>query len=152
MRHIRRSALVATTPERMFDLINDVERYPEFVPGCTSARVLERSDGELRAELTVGSGMLKTTFSTRNVLQPPDQIDIHLDKGPLKSLNGHWKLTPVAAGEVMGCRVELDLTFEPHGTLAALALGPVIERLGTSLVDAFVARSRQQPAGQLAAR
>jgi len=129
----------------MFDLIDDVESYPEFVPGCTGARVLERSAEQVRAELTVGSGMLKVTFSTRNLLHRPGLIEIQLDKGPLKSLHGRWRLTPVTAGAVAGCRVELDLTFEPHGALG-LALGPLIERLGTSLVDAFVARARHEPA------
>src|SRR5690606_1565895 len=138
MRHIRRSALVATSPQRMFELINDIEHYPDFVPACTAARVLERSADELHAELTVGTGLLKTTFSTRNRLHPPERIDMQLESGPLKSLNGRWTLMPVAAGDVSGCRVELDLTFEPQGGLAAMALAPVVERLASSLVDAFV--------------
>lgn len=148
MRHIRRSALVPSSPQRMFDLINDVEHYPQFVPGCSAARVLERSPVQLRAELTVGSGLMKTTFSTVNRLHPPGLIEMHLASGPLKSLAGRWTLTPVAAGNVAGCRVELDLSFEPHGGLAALALGPVVERLASSLVDAFVARGRQPPPDQ----
>jgi ribosome-associated toxin RatA of RatAB toxin-antitoxin module len=143
MRHIRRSALVGTSPQRMFDLINDVERYPEFVPGCTAARVIESSASELHAELTVGAGLMKATFSTRNRLSPPDLIEIQLEKGPLKSLHGRWTLVPVAAGDVAGCRVELDLSFEPEGGLAAMALTPVIEKLAGSLVDAFVARARR---------
>jgi ribosome-associated toxin RatA of RatAB toxin-antitoxin module len=55
---------------------------------------------------------------------------------------------PVAAGDVSGCRVELDLTFEPLGGLAAMALAPVVERLASSLVDAFVARARQERAAR----
>jgi ribosome-associated toxin RatA of RatAB toxin-antitoxin module len=146
MRQIRRSALVAASPQRMFELINDVERYPEFVPGCSAARVLERTDSELRAELTVGTGLARTSFSTRNRLHRPGRIDMELDGGPLKSLKGHWSLTPVTAGTVDGCRVELDLQFEAQGTLAALALGPMIERLAASLVDAFVARAKEPAA------
>lgn len=146
MRHIRRSALVGVSPQRMFDLINDVERYPDFVPGCSSARVLEHRPDRLRAELTVGSGMMKTTFATSNRLLPPERIDMQLEAGPLKSLNGSWKLAPLEAGNLHGCRVELDLAFEPHGSLAAMALGPVVEKLATSLVDAFVARARQESA------
>lgn len=130
----------------MFDLINDVERYPEFVPACSGARVLERSEEHLRAELTVGTGLLKTTFGTRNRLHPPGLIEMQLDSGPLKSLNGRWTLTPVNAGNVEGCRVELDLAFEPHGSLAAMAMAPVIERLASSLVDAFVGRARHETA------
>jgi ribosome-associated toxin RatA of RatAB toxin-antitoxin module len=143
MRQIRRSALVASTPQRMFDLINDVEHYPEFVPGCAAAEVLERGPDSLRARLTVGSGPLRTSFVTRNHLQPPHVIAMALDEGPLESLVGKWRLTPVASGQVSGCRVELELAFEVKGGLAGMALGPVIERMAGSLVDAFVARASE---------
>jgi ribosome-associated toxin RatA of RatAB toxin-antitoxin module len=145
MRQIRRSALVAASPQRMFELINDVERYPEFVPGCTGARVLDRSQDSLRARLTVGAGPLSTSFVTRNTLQAPHAIDMELDEGPLTSLTGKWRLSPVVAGDVTGCRVDLDLAFELEAGLAGLALGPAIERMAGSLVDAFVARARAAP-------
>jgi ribosome-associated toxin RatA of RatAB toxin-antitoxin module len=143
MRNLRRSALVAASPQRMFDLINDIERYPDFVPGCGGARVLERTGALVRAELTVGSGLMKTSFTTSNRLYPPHLIEMQLESGPFRSLDGRWRLTPLAAGEVSGCRVDLDLSFELQGGLAALALGPAMEKLATSLVDAFVARARQ---------
>jgi ribosome-associated toxin RatA of RatAB toxin-antitoxin module len=143
MRQIHRSVLVGASPERMFDLINDVERYPEFVPGCAAAQVLERGTDSLRARLTVGSGAMRTSFVTRNTLQRPHSIDMELDEGPLRSLAGKWRLTPVVAGEMVGCRVDLDLAFETQGGLVGLAMGPAIERLAGSLVDAFVARARQ---------
>jgi ribosome-associated toxin RatA of RatAB toxin-antitoxin module len=152
MRHIQRSALVAVSPGRMFEIINDVEHYPLFVPGCSNARMLERTPEQVHAELTVGTGLMKTTFSTLNRLHPPDRIEMQLESGPLKSLAGTWKLTPVVSGAVNGCRVELDLAFEPHGNLAAMALGPVVERLASSLVQAFVARARQEAAAGQDAR
>lgn len=147
MRHIHRSALVAASCELMFDLINDVAGYPDFVPGCSAARVLERSDAQVRAELTVGSGLMRTSFTTCNRLQRPHQIEMRLESGPLKSLDGRWRLTPVAGEGISGCRVELELAFEPQGGLAALTLGAAVERLAGSLVDAFVARARQLQAG-----
>jgi ribosome-associated toxin RatA of RatAB toxin-antitoxin module len=143
MRQIRRSALVATSPERMFELINDVARYPDFVPGCAAAEVLERGADSLLARLTVGNGALRTTFVTRNRLLAPHAIDMELEEGPLRSLSGKWRLTPVAAGDVVGCRVDLDLTFEVQGGLLGMAMGPMIERVAGSLVDAFVTRARQ---------
>lgn len=143
MRQIRRSALVAASPQRMFELINDVERYPEFVPGCAAAEVLERGADTLRARLTVGKGPMRTSFVTRNRLRAPHAIDMELDEGPLRSLSGSWRLTPVEAGNVSGCRVDLDLTFEVQGGLSGLALAPAIERVASSLVDAFVARARE---------
>jgi ribosome-associated toxin RatA of RatAB toxin-antitoxin module len=142
MRHVRRSVLVAASPQRMFELINDVERYPEFVPGCSAAQVLERHADSLRARLTVGSGPLRTSFVTRNRLEAPHAIDMELDEGPLRSLSGKWRLTSVMAGDVEGCRVDLDLAFEVKPGLTGMALGPAIERMAGSLVDAFVERAR----------
>jgi ribosome-associated toxin RatA of RatAB toxin-antitoxin module len=88
MRHLHRSALVAATPERMYELINDIGSYPEFVPGCTGAQVLARGAGYLEARLEVGSGPLRTAFTTRNTLEPFHRITMDLVEGPLKSLHG----------------------------------------------------------------
>jgi ribosome-associated toxin RatA of RatAB toxin-antitoxin module len=149
MREIRRSALVPATARRMFELINDIESYPQFVPGCSAAAVLERTALQLRARLTVGSGALRTSFVTCNRLTPYTGIHMQLEEGPFRSLDGVWTLTPVTQGEAaeqIGCRVELHLRFELKGGLANLALGPMIERMASSLVDAFVRRARQEAA------
>ena len=148
MRQLHRSALVAATPERMYELINDIERYPEFVPGCTAAQVLGRGVDYIEARLEVGNGRLRTAFTTRNTLEPHSRITMDLVEGRLKSLHGVWTLTPVRSpesGEIMGCRVELTLSFETAGGLAGLALGPLLERTAASLVDAFAGRARVSP-------
>lgn len=145
MRQVRRSALVAATPARMFELINEVERYPEFVPGCVASEVLSRTPTEIQARLTVARGPLRTAFTTRNSLTPDRQIRMELIEGPFRSLLGLWTLTPVTkpgSDQVVGCRVSLVLDFETKGGLAGLALGPLIERTASSLVDAFAARAR----------
>ena len=149
MRQVRRTALVAATPERMFELINEVERYPDFVPGCLAAEVLTRTASEIQARLTVGRGPLRTTFTTRNRLQP-GQIRMDLVEGPFKSLQGLWTLAPVVepgSSQVVGCRVSLALDFEPRSGLAGLAIGPLVEQTASSLVDAFVARARDDQPG-----
>lgn len=143
MREIRRSALVPVPAQRMFALINDVERYPEFVPGCQAASVLERAPGMQRARLTVGSGALRTSFVTRNQLVPDSSVRMDLEEGPFRSLVGEWTLEPLPAGGDSGCSVQLVLRFELQRGLAGLAMGPLIERMAGSLVDAFVARARQ---------
>lgn len=115
------------------------------MPGCTGARVLERGEGYIKARLEVGSGLLRTAFTTRNALEPARRVTMDLVEGPLKSLHGVWTLTPVTApgdAAVLGCRVELVLSFEPAGGLAGLALGPLLERTAASLVDAFAGRAR----------
>ncbi len=144
MRQVRRSALVAVTPERMFELINEVERYPELVAGCEAAEVLSRTPAEIRARLTISRGPLRTAFTTRNSLTPNRQVRMELIEGPFRSLLGLWTLTPVTepgTDLVVGCRVSLGLDFETKGGLAGFALGPLIEQTASSLVDAFVARA-----------
>jgi ribosome-associated toxin RatA of RatAB toxin-antitoxin module len=145
MRQVRRSALVAATPQRMFELINEVERYPEFVPGCAAAQVLSRTPSEIQARLTVGRGPLRTSFTTRNHLTPDREVRMDLVEGPFRSLQGLWTLAPVTqpgSEEVVGCRVSLALDFEPRSGLAGLAMGPLMEQTVNSLVDAFVSRAR----------
>jgi ribosome-associated toxin RatA of RatAB toxin-antitoxin module len=145
MRQIKRSALVAATPQRLFELINDINRYPEFVPGCVAAEVLESSPTEMRARLTVGSGALKASFVTRNRLTPHHEILMELDEGPFKSLNGIWTLTPViepGSDVAAGCRVALDMSFDLGNRLKDMALGPMVERTAAALVDAFVSRAK----------
>jgi len=128
----------------MHSLINDIERYPEFVPGCSSARILERHPDALVARLEVGRGPLRTAFTTRNRSVGADRVTMELVEGPLRSLDGVWTLTPIAmpVGQAPGCRVTLDLRFELSAGLASLALGSLIERTAASLVDAFVRRAR----------
>jgi ribosome-associated toxin RatA of RatAB toxin-antitoxin module len=108
--------------------------------------VLERDAGMLRARLTVGSGVLHTSFVTRNRLEPDCSIQMDLEEGPFRSLTGRWTLTPVelpGGAGAGGCHVELVLRFELKGGLTGMAMGPLIERMASSLVDAFVARARQ---------
>lgn len=96
MREIKHSALVAQPPRRLFDLINDINSYPSFIPWCTHARVLSRSDREIVATIGVQRGPLKSEFTTRNELEQDRRIVMHLVTGPFKMLEGEWLLTPIA--------------------------------------------------------
>jgi ribosome-associated toxin RatA of RatAB toxin-antitoxin module len=149
MRHVKRSALVGETPERMFELINDVERYPDFVPWCTRSSVVSRTDGEVVARLDVKRGPLQSHFTTKNRLQPPDRLTMELVDGPFRRLDGLWTITPIRApdGSDLGCRVELAMSFEFANALTGALLEPVFEHTAASLVDAFVGRARSLRAG-----
>ena len=94
MRQVKRSALIAQPPSRMFALINDIESYPAFVPGCTHSRVESRTPREIVATLGVRKGPLRAELTTRNVLEPDRKITMSLVKGPFKELDGEWTLTP----------------------------------------------------------
>jgi ribosome-associated toxin RatA of RatAB toxin-antitoxin module len=139
MRTIHRSASVPYTPAQMFDLVNDIESYPRFLPWCKAARVLQRDTRQIRAMLTVAKRGVEKSFTTLNLLQPPQRVEIRLVEGPFRRLDGLWLFDPVGTG----CRVSLDLTFEISGKILALTLGPVFNHAANLLVDAFVKRAHE---------
>jgi coenzyme Q-binding protein COQ10 len=123
----------------MFELINDVEHYPQFVPGCTHARVQARSAREIVATLGVRHGLLHAEFTTRNELEPDRRIHMRLVRGPFRMLEGVWELAPAGEG---GCRVDLSVRFEFSNRIAGALFEPLFQQTVESLVDAFVARAR----------
>jgi ribosome-associated toxin RatA of RatAB toxin-antitoxin module len=143
MKELKRSALLAQPPARLFALISDVERYPQFVPGCTFARIDSRSGQEIIATLGVHRGALSTEFTTRNELEPDRRVTMQLVRGPFRLLEGEWLLTPVADA---GCRVDLSMRFALANPLSALILEPLFAQTVDSLMDAFIARARALPA------
>jgi ribosome-associated toxin RatA of RatAB toxin-antitoxin module len=150
MREIKRSALIAESPARMYRLVNEIERYPEFVPWCTGARVQSRSDAEVVATLSIRRGPLRAEFTTRNLLEPDTRVLMQFVSGPFRVLEGLWTFTPL--GE-LGCRIELEMRFEFANRVAGTLFEPLFEDTAASLVDAFVKRARdergaQPPAGQ----
>jgi ribosome-associated toxin RatA of RatAB toxin-antitoxin module len=140
MREVKRSALIAESPARMYALINDIERYPEFVPGCTAARIDSQKPGEMVATLAIKKGPLRTEFTTRNLLEPDKRVLMQFVSGPFRVLEGLWTLTPLGD---LGCRVELEMRFEFANRAAGTLFEPLFEGTAASLVDAFVKRARE---------
>jgi len=140
MREVKRSALIAESPARMYALINDIDRYPEFVPWCTAARVESRKEGEVVATLTIKRGPLRAEFTTRNLLEPGKRVLMQFVSGPFSVLEGLWSLTPLGD---LGCRVELEMRFEFANRVAGALFAPLFEDTAASLVDAFVRRARE---------
>ena len=140
MTEIRRSALVALTPEQMFDVVNDIEAYPVFLPFCTSSRVIERKEDEVTAALTISKSGITQTFRTRNILAPPNHILLKLVAGPFSRLTGEWRFDAVGAA---GCKVSLYLDFEFDNRLLNLAFGQVFKLVADRMVDAFCERAEQ---------
>lgn len=138
---VQRQALVPYPPERMFALVADFERYPNWFDWCTGARVLGREDGRVRAELNVRVAGISLAFSTENIEQPPGRIDIGLLSGPFRQLNGHWSF--IAVGD-SGTRVGLDLGFEVSSGLVAGALSIGFRRVADRMVDDFCRAARTE--------
>lgn len=140
MAHIKRSAEVPHSAEAMFDLVNDVDSYPRFLPWCRSAAVLEEGEGWRRARIEMAKGPLHRSFTTRNELDPGRRIRIRLEDGPFRRLAGDWHFEPLDRG---GCRVSLDLEFEFAGSFLHRAFGPIFNQIASTLVDSFCRRARQ---------
>lgn len=124
----------------MFSLINDIGRYPEFVPWCTAARIDSRKDHEVVATLNIKRGPLKAEFTTRNLLEPDRRVLMQFVSGPFRVLEGLWTLTPLGD---LGCRVELEMRFEFANRVTGTLFEPLFEDTAGSLVDAFVKRARE---------
>ena len=139
VRQVSRHALVSFSPAQMFALVDDVASYPQFLPWCKSAQVIERADQEVIARLQVHKGPLHARFTTRNRLEAPSRISLSLVEGPFRTLEGEWRFGAIAD---QGTRVSLALKFAFANPLNAWLLEPVFEHTCSSLVDAFVARAR----------
>ena len=127
MRTLTRSALVACPPAEVFALVNDVGSYPQFVPGCAAAEVLLATDERGRR---AAAGAARTPEHGADDPQPPfphSEIRLELVAGPLRTLEGAWKFSPVGSN---GCRIELELRFEFSNPLKAALLDPLIEGSG----------------------
>ena len=139
MPQVRRSALLPYSAAQVFDLVGDIEHYPDFLPWCSDAQIVSNDDREVVAELTIMKGRISERFTTRNVLTYPDSIELQLVKGPFKRLAGMWRFTALAA---LGSKVELDLEFEMSGSLIQKTLGIIFAHAAGTMVDAFCTRAR----------
>lgn len=140
MTTINKSVLVPYTPAEMFALVDDIERYPEFLPWCSAARVLSRSGDEVRAMLALSKSGVEKSFTTCNRNQKNKMIEVSLVEGPFRHLRGFWRFD--ALGET-GCKVSLDMDFEFSSRVLGMVVGPVFTQVAGSLVVSFQNRAVQ---------
>jgi ribosome-associated toxin RatA of RatAB toxin-antitoxin module len=140
MPSIQRSALVPYSQAQMFDLVNDIESYPQFLPGCRSAAILSRDEDTIKATLELAKGAVRKSFTTCNRLQKNKMIEVRLVEGPFRHLEGFWRFDALESGVT---RVSLHLEFEFSNRLVGLAIGPVFNQIASTLVDSFVRRARE---------
>jgi ribosome-associated toxin RatA of RatAB toxin-antitoxin module len=148
MQLVERSALVTYTAAQMFALVNDVERYPEFLPWCVAARAESVAADETIASLKVARGVLRTEFTTRNSLKQDEQIQMKLLHGPFRDLQGEWRFEPIGN---RGSRVYFRIEFEFKNRLAANAFNAVFEAMCGTIIEAFAQRARTIYPGRVGA-
>ncbi|WP_114786505.1 SRPBCC family protein [Vibrio tetraodonis] len=140
MKQVSRSALVSFSAQQMFDLVNDVASYPEFLPGCSGSKVIESSLSTMVASVNVSKAGISKTFTTSNQLVPGEAILMSLVDGPFKTLKGGWFFTAL---DEKACKVELKLEFEFSSKMVELAFGKVFSELTNNMVNAFTQRAKQ---------
>lgn len=123
-------------PELLFDLVLDVESYPEFLPWCKAARILEYGDGDLLAELLVSFKGFETSYVSKVVFDRPDSIVVEQYSGPFRSLNTQWMFLP----EGEGTRLSFELSFAFKQPLLNMLMGRTFERAQEKMVRAFAER------------
>ena len=126
------------TPDQMFQLVADVGKYPEFLPWCVGARVRTATETELVANLTIGFGPFRESFTNRVVLDRPHRCTVKYENGPFRYLNNQWSFEPDPAG----CRVSFFVEFEFRSKLLQAAIGVVFNEAVRRMVNAFLKRAQ----------
>ena len=140
MAKISRSALVMYSCEQMYDLVNDVEAYPEFIPNCADAKCLSKTDDMMEGALQISKAGISKWFSTVNKLTKNQQIELSLKDGPFSTLNGVWTFIEL---DEKACKVELNIDFEFSSKMIELAFGGIFNHVVTNMVTAFTQRAKQ---------
>lgn len=137
---IRRSALVMHSVTDMYQLINNIVAYPEFLPECTDSKIISVENNIVTATLLVSKGGLSKWFTTKNTLLSDQKIHLSLVNGPFKHLEGYWTLAPLSDD---ACKISLELEYEFSSKLVSLAFGKVFDHFSNSLVKRFIQRAKQ---------
>lgn len=140
MKKIARTALLPYSAKQMYDIVNDVADYPNFLPWCGEAEVVLVTDLEMIASVTIAKAGIRQTFKTRNHLVPNERIEMHLLEGPFKSLKGEWSFKVL---DVDACKIQFEVEFEVSNGLFNAAIGPIFEHIASTLVDSFCERAKQ---------
>ena len=137
MPSLERSQTVPYTPEQMYDLVMDIESYPEFLSWCSDGRILRREEDSLVAELTLEYKGLRKAFSTRNRFQHPKLVEMRLLEGPFRFLEGVWTFEP----RENGTRVHMSIQFEFVNRMLSMMIGPFFHHAVDTLVEDFRKRA-----------
>ncbi|WP_276894959.1 type II toxin-antitoxin system RatA family toxin [Frischella perrara] len=140
MTHIYHEIMEPYSAQQMFDLVNDINSYPQFVPDCIDTGVLQRDDNLLLAYIEVEKFGFKKRFTTLNRLKEPSKIEITLIDGPFKKLVGAWTFTPILENQ---SKITFDLTFEFNSKLLDMTFTPIFKDIMKNMVIAFSNRAKQ---------
>ena len=139
MPSIHRSALMPYSARIMFEIVNDVAAYPEFLPWCADSRILAQTDASMEASILMKKAGVNHWFTTKNTIDKNKSIKMTLLNGPFKQLDGEWRFTEFEPGT---SKIELDLSFEISFGLGATLIAPIFTQIANTLVDSFCKRAQ----------
>lgn len=140
LKRVRRSAIVEHAATAVFSLVEDIESYPDFLPWCRAAKVLERGPGRTVATLTVGLRGINQAFTTENIDRPEEGIDLRLIEGPFKQFSAAWRFTPL---DERAARIEFSMQYEFSSKVLGKLLEPLFDQIADTMVTAFSRRADQ---------
>ena len=143
MKTVHKSVLIWYSATEMFALVTDVANYPQFLPWCDRASVLEETAHGMTAKVGISIAGLTQSFTTRNVHEKDRKVSLKLVDGPFSKLDGEWSFHPLGNALQRACKVEFILRYGFDNAALAGLVGPVFDKIAGSLVDAFVKRAGQ---------
>ena len=143
MKTVNKSVLIWYSPQEMFNLVADVPRYPDFLPWCDHAQVLEQHPDGVTAEVGISLAGIRKSFVTRNTYEPGSKLQMQLVEGPFSDLQGLWEFQPVGDGSQRACKVVLSLSYGFDSMALAAVVGPIFDKIASTMVDAFIQRAEK---------
>ncbi|WP_028464892.1 type II toxin-antitoxin system RatA family toxin [Nisaea denitrificans] len=132
--------VVPFTPEQLYDLIADIQRYPEFLPWCVGARIRKRDGSRIVADLVIGYKLIRERFTSTVTLSPEqNRIDVEYTDGPFKYLNNHWVFEP----HPEGCMIDFYVDFEFRSKMLQKIIEVFFNEAVRRMVGAFEARAHE---------
>lgn len=126
------------SPQQLFELVADVEKYPQFLPWCRAARILERKENEFLGELVISFAHHRESYVSRVVLDSPHEINVTMVSGPFEYLTNHWKFSARPGG---GTDIDLALDFKFKSRMLEKLIGSLFAKASAKMVTAFKARA-----------
>jgi ribosome-associated toxin RatA of RatAB toxin-antitoxin module len=144
MKSVSKSVLIWFSAKEMHDLVVDVPSYPQFLPWCSDAKVLQQGEDFQIAQLSLNFGGISQRFTTRNTLVADQSVSLELVDGPFSVLRGQWVFSQLGDISRRACKVTLNLEYDFSSAALASLVGPVFDRVANTLVDAFVQRAERK--------
>ena len=138
MAKVEKSVLVHFSAQKMFELVRNVEAYPEFLPWCGGSRVEHLANNQQRASVDIAFKSVRQTFTTMNTLEEGKAIHMNLVDGPFRKLHGEWAFIALAEN---ACKVTFQLDYEFSNRMLEQLVGPVFHSIANSFVDSFIKRA-----------